>query len=291
MNQIYIELMECIHQLKKKNIVCIGFGVPGLLDIEKGISLFSPNFPLWKNVPVVDWLEQRVEIPVFIDNDVRMNLYGEWYLGAGRGKQNIVLLALGTGLGAGIVVDGRVLYGNTASAGEIGHMNMYREGRECRCGSSGCLGRYVSALGILRTFKEKLAEGKPSIVMKWVDNKEEDITVNMLSEAFDAGDRAAIEAMQETGELLGYGLVNVINLFNPEMIIIGGGVSRAGERLLSSARAVIRQKALQISQQQCEICVAQLGDGVGMAGAAVYARQRWEKELTIISENKNVDLT
>lgn len=134
----------------------MGIGVPGLLDIDNGISLFSPNFPKWENVPIVHWFRKRLGIPVFIDNDVRVNLYGECFFGAGKGKKNVVLLTLGTGLGAGVMIDGHILYGATGSMGEIGHMNMYREGRPCRCKSSGCLGRYVSALGLLRTVKEKI---------------------------------------------------------------------------------------------------------------------------------------
>ena len=130
-----------------EEVEVMGMGVPGLLDIEKGISLFSPNFPQWENVPIAGWFKERLGIPVFIDNDVRVNLYGECYFGAGKGKKNVVLLTLGTGLGAGVMIDGHILYGATGSMGEIGHMNMYREGRPCRCKSSGCLGRYVSEIG------------------------------------------------------------------------------------------------------------------------------------------------
>ena len=130
------------------HIFCIGVGIPGLLDIETGVSIFSSKFPKWENMPVARWLSEKTGLPVYIDNDVRVNLYGEWLCGAGKHKKNIVLLTLGTGIGAGIVIDGHVLYGATASAGEIGHMNMFRPGRPCRCGSDGCLGRYVSASGL-----------------------------------------------------------------------------------------------------------------------------------------------
>ena len=151
-------------------------------------------------------------------------------------KKNIVLLTLGTGIGAGIVIDGHVLYGATASAGEIGHMNMFRPGRPCRCGSDGCLGRYVSASGILDTIKEKIAAGNSTIMSEWVNGNPDKITAKMISNAYDLGDHMAIDTMNETGVILGYGLVNVINLFNPEILIIGGGMSAAGERLLQPAR-------------------------------------------------------
>ncbi len=256
--------------LTMEQVAAAGMGIPGLMDRKAGISQFSPNFTGWKDVPVSPWFREKWGIPVFIDNDVRVNLYGEWKFGAGRGRENLVLLTLGTGLGSGIVMDGRVLYGTTGSAGEVGHMNMYREGRPCRCGSSGCLGRYVSALGMLRTFREKLDSGKESVVSQWV-KKPEEITAKMISEAFDLGDETARETLTETGEMLGFGLVNLINLFNPERIIIGGGMAAAGERLLAPARKVVQKHALEISRNACDLVTAQLGNAAGMLGAAYYA--------------------
>lgn len=274
MNRIYNGLTDLFQVFPQNQFSCVGLGIPGLLDIEKGISQFSPNFPSWENVPVVAWLQERLKLPVYIDNDVRVNLYGEWYCGAGRGKKNVVLLTLGTGLGSGIVVDGHVLYGATASAGEVGHMNMFRQGRPCKCGSSGCLGRYVSALGFVRTLIEKLEDGTPCIIREWVNGDLERVTAKMISDAYDSDDRIAVETMTETGEILGFGLVNIINLFNPEIIIIGGGMSAAGERLLQPARKVVDSHALRISRSNCYITTAQLGDAAGMLGAAIYAKQR-----------------
>lgn len=260
--------------LSQKDIDCMGMGIPGLLNPELGISMFSPNFPDWEDVPVVQEMQKHFSFPVYIDHDVRVNLYGEWLHGAGKGKRNIVLITLGTGLGSAIIMDGHVLYGATSSAGEFGHMNMYREGRPCRCGSSGCLGRYVSALGMVRTFVEKLQQGSKSIITEWVENDTSKITAEMISRAYDVGDQTAIETLEETGELLGFGLSNAINLFNPELIIIGGGMSQAGERLLKSTRAVINEHALKISRSNCEMVVAKLGDAAGMIGAATYAMER-----------------
>lgn len=271
--QVITGLMHGEH-IKGSRLHCIGIGVPGLMDMENGISKFSPNMPLWNDVPVKRWFEERLRVPVFIDNDVRVNLYGEWYFGAGKGKRNVVLLTLGTGLGAGIVMDGRVLYGATASAGEVGHMNMYRNGRPCRCGSSGCLGRYVSALGMLKTFKDKLDAGEKSIITKWVNDDCGQISAKMISDAYDEGDETAISTMHETGEILGYGLVNIINLYNPDVVILGGGMSKAGERLLNTARKVVSTRALEISQNACSIVTALLGDSAGMLGAAIYANER-----------------
>ena len=273
-----IKELLIVSNIKESQIRCIGIGVPGLLDNKAGISKFSPNFSNWENVHVSEWFESKLKLPTFIDNDVRMNLYGEWSLGAGKGKKNVVLVTLGTGLGSGVILDENVLYGATGSVGEIGHMNMYRSGRECRCGSSGCLGRYVSALGILRTLKEKIQGGKQSVIYDWVNGDYDKITAQMISKAFDEGDPVAMNTLYETGEVLGYGLVNVINLYNPECIIIGGGVSAAGDRLLKRTREIVEEKALRISRNACEIVTSSLGDASGMLGAAIYANNHIENK-------------
>lgn len=255
----------------------MGLGVPGLLDPKEGLSIFSPNFPGWANIHVVKDMSEEFSFPVFIDNDVRVNMYGEWYFGAGQGCRNLVLITIGTGLGSGVVVDGRALYGTTSSVGEIGHMNMYREGRPCRCGSSGCLGRYVSAIGMAQTAALKLETGVRSVIREWVEGDWGRITAKMLSDACDREDALALEVMRETGELLGFGLANIVNLFNPEAIIVGGGVSAAGERLLGPVRETLRRHALPLSSGVCRVESARLGWRAGMIGAAAYARRRLEE--------------
>ncbi|WP_058302620.1 ROK family protein [Gorillibacterium timonense] len=260
--------------ISESSVACMGMGIPGLLDPESGLSFFSPNFPEWENIHVVNEMKQAFAFPIFIDNDVRVNLYGEWLFGAGLDSKNILMVTLGTGLGSGIVVDGAMLYGKTASAGEIGHMNMYREGRPCRCGSSGCLGRYVSAIGMVRTFTERLEHGAESVILAWTGNDHSRITAQMISEAYDTGDALAIEVMHETGVLLGFGLSNAINLLNPELVIIGGGMSAAGDRLLTSVRETVKSHSLQVSSQACRIVPAALGGEAGMVGAAAYGSRR-----------------
>ena len=276
LKRIRLAVMRLLEEtgIEMRQIACMGMGIPGLLDPEEGLSIFSPNFPGWEKIHIVNEMKPFYNFPVYIDNDVRVNLYGEWQQGAGRGCDNLVLLTLGTGLGSGIVHDGKVLYGTTFSAGEIGHMNMFRQGRPCRCGSSGCLGRYVSAVGMVNTFKEKLQEGKTSLIQAWTKQEEGRITAKMISEAYDQGDKLALEVMHETGELLGFGLANVINLLNPELIIVGGGMAAAGERLLGSARAAVDAHALKLSGGKCRIVQAELGSRAGTLGAAVYAHQK-----------------
>ena len=280
LNRILENVLSLLKELEytPSDITCMGIGVPGILDIPNGISRFSPNFPKWKEVPIVAWMENHLHIPTFIDNDARVNLYGEWKFGAGKNRRNVLMVTLGTGLGGAAVVDGKVLYGATGSAGEIGHINMYRHGRECRCGSSGCLGRYVSALGILRTFREKVDEGRHSIICDWVNDDLQAVTADMLSQAYDEGDPLVVETMQETGELLGYGLCAVFSLYNPEIIIFGGGMSNMGDRLLQYTKDILDTHALRIPYSACTIVTAVLGDAAGMLGAAVYAKEQYEKE-------------
>ena len=186
-----LEILVLKNNLSFEQIDALGIGVPGLLNRNDGISLFSPNFNNWHNVKIKEWFEHKWLIPTVIDNDVRMHL--------------------GTDLGSGIVVDGHVLYGANDSVGEIGHMNMYRHGRACRCGSSGCLGRYVSAVGMINTFKEKDIDHM-SIVNRWVNNCDE-ITAKMICQAYDLNDSIVVATLKETGEILGYGITNLINLF------------------------------------------------------------------------------
>lgn len=274
--QIIEGMMEKI-DITEELVYCMGIGIPGLLDPCEGVSFFSPNLPDWENFYVVKFMENKFHFPVFIDNDVRVNLYGEWLYGAGLNMENLILITLGTGLGSGIVADGKVIYGATASAGEIGHMNMYREGRPCKCGSSGCLGRYVSAVGMVNTFTQKLREGNHSIIEEWVNYNISNIQADMISKAYDLNDNLSIEVMHETGRMLGFGLSNVINLFNPEMIIVGGGMSLAGDRLLNPARETIKGHSLKVSGMACRIVQAKLGDSAGMIGSAVYARSRINK--------------
>ncbi|BAP84675.1 hypothetical protein LOOC260_100960 [Paucilactobacillus hokkaidonensis JCM 18461] len=262
------------NQIQASTIQAIGIGVPGLLDIDAGVSKFSPNFMNWQDVPIKEIFENQFHVPVFIDNDVRVNLYGEWQFGAGVGQQNLLMVTLGTGLGSGVVMDGRVLYGATASAGELGHMNMYRHGRPCACGSTGCLGRYVSARGIVKTAQEKLASGTTSILTDWTHDDPSKITAKMLSQADEQHDQLAHTVWQETGALLGYGLANAINLYNPAMIIIGGGVANAGERLFTPTKQVVQAHGLKIAVAACQIVTAKLGDRAGMVGAAIMAQRR-----------------
>lgn len=260
---------DLLDEVERESVDRIGIGVPGLMDRKAGVSLFSPNFPGWQTVPIASIIGEHTGLPVVIDNNVRVNLYGEWRHGAGRGHDNVVMITIGTGLGAAVVVDGHVLYGATDSIAELGHITIPGLNRPCRCGDHGCLGRYVSAIGMVRTLNEKIADGKSSIIQSWTDS-EGQVTAEMISRAYDAGDEVAMETMTETGELLGLGITYLINFFNPEIVVIGG-VSAAGERLLTPVRDVAKQHALPIAFEHCTIVSSELGAKAGMIGAAEIA--------------------
>nr|WP_282802253.1 ROK family protein [Secundilactobacillus kimchicus] len=261
------------------DISAIGVGVPGQMDIKRGISIFSPNFANWDNVPVVQRLTQEFGLPVYIDNDVRVNLYGEWQFGQATGLDNVVMVTLGTGLGAAAIVDGKMLYGHSNSATELGHMNMVRQGgRPCACGSSGCFARYVSARGIIWTVRDHLAAGESSLLTEWVAGDVDAITPKMVSEAYDQGDLLAERVYTETAEMLGFGLANVINLYNPKRIVMGGGVAQAGDRLLKPAIEIAMSHSLKVARQDCDIVAAKLGSKAGAYGAGYMAAIRFAEE-------------
>lgn len=274
-----IQQLFITNHISANDIQTIGIGVPGQMDIQKGLSIFSPNFSNWANVPVAQLIADEFQTQTVIDNDVRVNLYGEWQFGAGRRKQDVLMVTLGTGFGAAVIAGGKMQYGRSDSAGEMGHMSMHHHGRPCACGNKGCLGRYVSARGMLWTVRDHLEAGETTIMTDWVDGDVSRLTAHMISQAYDEGDSLAKRVMQETGEEFGYGLANAINLYNPERIIVGGGVAQAGERLMAPAEAIVATHALKTAREACDIVMADLGPWAGMIGAGVYAKLKSNGQL------------
>ncbi len=272
-------IFKCVEGLLKKanasvkQVEFIGMGIPGLMDIKKGLSVSSPNFQNWQNVEIVKMFEQKYSVPVFIDNDVRVNLYGElWarHLEKHPEINNVFLVTLGTGLGAALYLDGHVVHGKTFSAGEFGHMNMVRSGgRPCNCGSSGCLARYVSGRGIVVTAKNLLVNYPDSIL-----SQSSEFTAKDISAAYDKGDQLAVETYKRTGQMFGFGLGNVINLLNPDLIIIGGGMAKAKDRLMKYAKETVNHHAMGIPVRHTKFEYAKLGQKAGMVGAVIMAKEQ-----------------
>jgi glucokinase len=234
-------------KLGLKELLGIGICSPGPLDTEKGVVFFAPNLPGWKNVPLKDLLEKEFNIPVYVENDANAAVLGEKWLGAGKRKKHIVYLTVSTGIGGGIIVNGEILHGATDSAAEVGHMTILPEGPQCNCGKKGCLEALASGTAIARRANSSSAEEVYKAALK--------------------GDKKALGVIEEAARYLGLGIANLVNVLNPEVVVIGGGVSKMGELLFSVVRETVAKEALEVPAKAVKIVPAQLGDEVGALGA------------------------
>jgi len=250
----------------KVPVTGVGIGCPGQVNVRKGIFHGGPNFPGWKDVPLVFEIERRIGIPVVIDNDANLAALGEYAYGGGKGVENMLLLTLGTGVGGGLILNGELYRGSSDAAGEVGHTVISLDGPLCGCGRRGCLEAYVGTKGILERLREKLEGGRRSVL-----SGKEEVTPKDIGEAADGGDEVAIEVLRETGELLGVGLANFANILNVEKIVIGGGVADAGELLLGPARERMEREVLKVVRESVRVVKAELGNLAGRIGAARLA--------------------
>ncbi len=245
----------------------IGVGSPGPLDRETGTVLETPNLG-WRNFPLRDLIANRVGLDTELDNDANAATLGEWWQGAARGVDNVLGVTLGTGIGGGIVLNGEVYHGASDVAAEIGHMTIDSTGRKCPCGNYGCLEAYASGPAIAARAVEQLEKGEPSLIPDLVGGDLSKVTAETVSEAILAGDQYAVDVMRETAQFLGTGVANLINILNPQMIVISGGVTRAGEYLFGPLRSEVRRRAFEPARAACEIVGSELGDMAGVIGAA-----------------------
>ncbi len=260
---------ECFEKAQKMNlnILSIGMGSPGVIDTEKGIIRNSPNIPAWNNIEIVKIMTEEFKVPSAIDNDVRVAATGEHRFGAGKGYKNILCIAIGTGIGGGIILDDKLMRGPTFSMGEIGHITLKKDGPLCGCGNYGCLEALGSTLAIIREVKKVIEAGESQIMKDLIDEGEE-MGTYMVCKAVEKGDKRAKEIMQEAGEWIGIGLSGVVNLINPEIIIIGGGVSLAGNIIFDPIKAEILKRSLKIPAEFVKVVPAKLGDFAPMVGAS-----------------------
>ncbi len=249
----------------------IGIGSPGPLDRATGTVLETPNLG-WRNFPLRDLIANAIGLTAVLDNDANCAALGEYWQGAGRNVRNLVAVTLVTGIGGGIVLDGRVFHGASDLAGEVGHMTIDSTGRKCKCGNYGCLEAYASGPAIAARAVEGLEAGATSLLPSLVDGDLSRLTAETVYEAIVTGDVYAKEVMRETAKFLGTGLANLINLLNPDMIVISGGVTRAGEHLLEPLRSEVRRRAFRKGFETCEIVVSELGGMAGVVGAAATFR-------------------
>ena len=259
-------------QTTTKDIEAIGFDFPGQIDCKNGIVQLAPNIPGWVNVPIRQIIEDEFGIPTRIDNDVRCAALGELKFGAGKDCENFVCITVGTGIGSGLVINGKLVRGASNAAGEIGHIKLQMEnGPICGCGDTGCLEAFASGPSIVAMAHEYLKGGKSTKFREMAQDGE--ITPYIVAKAAEAGDPVAKRIYEIIGHYIGMGLVSVINLLNPEKIIIGGGVAESGELLLEPIRKTVKERAMVIAGNSVEIVPAQLGNSAGVIGASLLIEE------------------
>jgi glucokinase len=259
--------------LKKSQVGGIGVAAAAIIDINRGLVTEAPNLPRWRNVPLPALIAKEFNLPVFLLNDASAAALGEHRHGAGRGLNNLIYITVSTGIGGGIIIGGELYNGTDGCAAEIGHMVIMVDGPACNCGRRGCLESLASGTAIGRMARERLAHGEKSIMRALAGNVIEDVTSKTVARAARKGDLPAIDVIHTAAGYLGIGLANLVNILNPQMIIVGGGVSSMGAMLLGPARKSMKAHAFKLPANTVRIVRPALGTDAGLAGAAEYARQ------------------
>ncbi len=260
----------------------VGIGVPGTPDIETGVIEILPNLPgRWPGVPLRRIIEQEFRLPVAVINDVRAMTLGEWTFGAGRGVDTLVCLAIGTGIGGGVVVNGEFQLGIGGTAGEFGHHVVEPNGLPCGCGGRGCLELYASGPAMAAMGIKEVVHGHTTRIGELVDHDLNRVSAETIVQAALEGDAVAKWILQRVGTYLGIAVGNIIGVISPQRVIFGGGVSRAGDLLLGPIIETVRQREHVLPVDKVQFVLAQLGADGGLVGAALWARQAYpnaEKE-------------
>ncbi|RLC84194.1 MAG: ROK family protein [Chloroflexi bacterium] len=245
----------------------IGIGLPGILDYKRGIVLKSPNLPGWLDVPLRDKLLDAFHVPVFMGNDMHLAALAEHRFGAGHGVSNMVYLALGAGIGGGMILNDTLFTGGHGMGAEIGHVTLDMQGPRCHCGRRGCLEMLASGAAIARHARECLERGDDSLLRALVDGDLSQITAQEVGIAAQQGDALAQAVFTEAGRYIGMALVNLMYLLNPDLFVLGGDVLRAGDVLLSQIQETVTDLAPDIYREQTRIVPAALWEDVGLWGA------------------------
>jgi N-acetylglucosamine repressor len=250
-------------------VLGIGIGVPGLVDVSSGTLLFAPNLK-WRDVPLRKVFSGEFDVPVFVDNDANVAALGEKYFGAARHSKDFVYLSIGVGLGGGIVLDGQLYRGIGGYAGEVGHMTIMSDGERCNCGNCGCWETLVSQTAVVNRVRKTVEAGNASQVSQLVNGRLERISIPIIIEAAEEGDEVARQTLEETGVYLGIGIANLINAFNPELIIFGGVMSLASNYLLPAAEKTLKERSLAWPRRMARVMASSYGpDACVMGGVAL----------------------
>ena len=252
-------------------IAALGVAMPGLVNPARGTNVFSGNLA-WSDISVKNELEGRLNVPVQIDNDANVAALGELNYGAAQNARDFIYLAIGTGIGGGIYINGNPLTGAHHAAGEIGHMVLDPQGPACSCGSRGCLEALASGWAILRNTKQALEKEPQSLLLELINHDLTRLDVKAIAQAVAQGDRTATAIIDTALTWLGIGVSNVVNIFNPSLVVLGGGVSLMGDRMLTAVQEAVQQWAMPVQRDSVRIVLSQLGDLAGVYGAVILAQ-------------------
>jgi len=258
---LFGQLWEELKRKDRRSIKAAGFGIPGIFNLKEQKIYQSPNYSDLDGFELRPAIARHIKVPFWIDNDANIAAYGEYRCGAGKGVRHLLLLTLGTGVGSGIIIDGELLHGSCGFAAEMGHIVVHPDGERCNCGARGCLETEAAAGPIVRNYRELTGSG-------------ESLTAEAVAKRAKKGDVAARKSYERAGYYLGIGLGIAINMLNPELILIGGGVMESGELILPHALAEAGRRSYKASFACCSIEKASLGNDAGLMGAAAFARDQ-----------------
>lgn len=251
-----------------RRLKAAGFGIPGAIHSRTGVVTQAPNLPSLDGLPVRQMLEERTGVPCYVENDANAIALGEMWVGSGRGYNHIVLLALGTGVGGGVIVNGKLLRGADGMASELGHIAVQVDGPPCHCGSKGCLETYSSSVGILRMFHEALKSGRSTSLEKFPVH---DVTVELMFQQAHLGDALSREILEMAGKQLGVALASLVNIFNPELLVIGGGIAASWDIIMPPAIRTMNRRAFKAPAERVQVVRAEKEEISGIFGAAYVA--------------------
>ncbi len=269
-----VDRVLSITGVKSAQLAGIGLAAAGVLDLHRGVISASPNLPGWHDIPLREMAREKLGRSTFLINDASAAAWGEHCYGIGRGVDNLIFITLGTGIGGGIIIDGRLYHGVHGSAGEIGHMTIDINGHRCSCGNIGCLEVLTSGKAVAKEAMARISQGAKSSLTELAP---EGITAQTVSLAAQRGDPLALEIISRAGNYLGVGMVNLVNLFNPELIVVGGGMAKMGELLLNPARQVVKERAFELPVRAVRIVPSQIGNDAGVLGVAALVLQEKAK--------------
>jgi glucokinase len=271
-------------RLNVQDLAAIGVATPGTMDLAAGVMLDPPNLKPWKNVPVRQHVADVFGLPVAFQNDANAAACGEYWAGAGKGAHSMVLFTLGTGIGGGIIIGGRVLEGEHSHGAEIGHIKIEMTApRPCGCGRRGCLEAYASATAVVKRALEALAQYSGVSRLRALLQEQGEITARDIFEAAAADDALADKIVEDTAFYLALGASNLMHTVDPDLVVFGGGMTAAGEPFLERIRRHVGQLAFPVPAARTRLCFAELGSDAGFLGAAACGRQLYRQSLTSAS--------